>query len=114
MLRSQNGYIVGLDSIVQLAYMKTTRRSALKGLVGTAALLSSGTTFSEPTNCLTPSLLTTVDKTPQRIAFIIFDGITWLDFFGIYDPISRLKSMEFLPDLSWDICAYTEYCNRQF
>src|SRR5688572_13588298 len=44
----------------------------------------------------------------MRIAYIIFDKITWLDFIGIYDPISRLKSMGFLSDLTWDICAYSD------
>ena len=42
----------------------------------------------------------------MKIAYILFDRITLLDFIGIYDPISRLKSMKYLPDLSWDICAY--------
>ena len=42
----------------------------------------------------------------MKLAYIIFDGITWLDFIGIYDPISRLKSMRFIDDLSWDICAF--------
>jgi len=43
----------------------------------------------------------------MKIAFVIFDGITWLDFVGIYDPISRLKSLNYLPDLTWDICSFT-------
>jgi cyclohexyl-isocyanide hydratase len=42
----------------------------------------------------------------MRLAYIFFDGITWLDLIGIYDPISRLKS-HFLPNLSWDICSLT-------
>lgn len=41
----------------------------------------------------------------MKIAFIVFDGITMLDFIGVYDPISRLRSIQFLPDLQWDICA---------
>ena len=41
----------------------------------------------------------------MKIAFIIFDGITHLDFIGVYDPISRLKVNNYLPDLEWDICA---------
>src|SRR5215210_6009616 len=44
----------------------------------------------------------------MKIAFIIFNGITWLDFIGIYDPISRLKSLNYIQDLTWDICSYTE------
>lgn len=43
----------------------------------------------------------------MRIAYIIFDGITWLDLIGVYDPISRLRSMGYLPQLRWDICAFT-------
>lgn len=43
----------------------------------------------------------------MKIAYIIFDKITWLDFIGVYDPISRLKSMNYLPDLTWDICSFT-------
>lgn len=44
----------------------------------------------------------------MKIAFIIFEGITWLDFIGVYDPITRLKSLNYIPDLSWDICAFTD------
>jgi transcriptional regulator GlxA family with amidase domain len=50
----------------------------------------------------------------MKIAFIIFDGITWLDFIGIYDPISRLKSLNYLPDLSWDICSFTNTSSDNF
>jgi putative intracellular protease/amidase len=41
----------------------------------------------------------------MKIAYIIFDGVTWLDFIGVYDAASRLKSMNFVKDLSWDICS---------
>lgn len=44
----------------------------------------------------------------MKIAFIIFNDITWLDLIGIYDPISRLKHMNYMPDLQWDICSYSE------
>jgi transcriptional regulator GlxA family with amidase domain len=44
----------------------------------------------------------------MKIAYIIFDGITWLDFIGIYDPLSRLKSYSLVPGFSWDICAFTD------
>lgn len=44
----------------------------------------------------------------MKIAFVIFNGITWLDFIGIYDAVSRLRSMKFLPELLWDICSFTE------
>jgi cyclohexyl-isocyanide hydratase len=43
-----------------------------------------------------------------KIAFIIFNGLTTLDFVGIYDPLTRLKTMGFLPDLAWDVCAHTD------
>jgi len=41
----------------------------------------------------------------MKAAFIIFDRMTALDFIGVYDPVTRLKSMGFLDDLTWDICA---------
>jgi len=44
----------------------------------------------------------------MKIAFVIFNGLTTLDFIGIYDPLTRLKTMGFMPDLEWDICAYTD------
>lgn len=50
----------------------------------------------------------------MKIAYIIFDGITWLDFIGIYDPLSRLKSMKFIKELSWDVCAFTDTAKDNF
>ena len=47
----------------------------------------------------------TIRKTEFRVAYILFDGITTLDFIGFYDPISQLKAKKFLPKLSWDTCA---------
>ena len=44
----------------------------------------------------------------MKIAFIIFSGMTLLDFNGVYDPITRLKSMDYIPELSWEICAFTD------
>jgi transcriptional regulator GlxA family with amidase domain len=44
----------------------------------------------------------------MKIAFVIFNGMTTLDFIGIYDPLTRLKTMGFMPDLGWDVCAYTD------
>ena len=41
----------------------------------------------------------------MKIAFVIYDGMTTLDFLGVYDPISRLKTMGFRDDIEWDICA---------
>ncbi|MBM0743255.1 DJ-1/PfpI family protein [Phormidium sp. CLA17] len=44
----------------------------------------------------------------MKVAFVIYSNMTALDFIGVYDPVTRLKSMGFLPDLSWEICAYSE------
>ncbi len=50
----------------------------------------------------------------MTIAYILFDGITMLDFIGIYDPISRLKSMNYIPNLQWDLCAQTAVVQDSF
>ncbi|HVZ79530.1 MAG TPA: DJ-1/PfpI family protein [bacterium] len=44
----------------------------------------------------------------MRTAFVLFDGLTALDFVGVYDPLTRLKSMDFMASLQWDLCAMTE------
>ncbi|MEO6889853.1 MAG: DJ-1/PfpI family protein [Ktedonobacteraceae bacterium] len=44
----------------------------------------------------------------MRIAFVVFNGMTTMDFIGAYDPLVRLKRYGYMPDLRWDICAYTE------
>jgi transcriptional regulator GlxA family with amidase domain len=44
----------------------------------------------------------------MKIAFVIYDDMTLLDFAGVYDPLTRLKTMHFLDDLTWDICARKE------
>lgn len=44
----------------------------------------------------------------MKIAFIVYDDMTLLDFSGMYDPITRLKTMGFISDLSWNVCAWTE------
>src|ERR1051325_9666638 len=41
----------------------------------------------------------------MRAAFVVFDGLTTLDLIGLYDPITRLHSMGFMPDFTWEICA---------
>ena len=41
----------------------------------------------------------------MKLAFVIFDGMTTLDFTGFYDAVTRLKTMGFMPDLEWDVCA---------
>jgi transcriptional regulator GlxA family with amidase domain len=50
----------------------------------------------------------------MKLAYILFNGITWLDFVGIYDPISRLKSLKYLHDLEWDTCSNTSQCSDPF
>lgn len=44
----------------------------------------------------------------MKTAFIIFDQMTALDFIGVYDPLTRLRSMAVTPDFSWQICAFTK------
>ena len=41
----------------------------------------------------------------MKVGFIIYDGMTALDFIGVYDPVTRLNTMGFLPDLHWEVCA---------
>ena len=51
---------------------------------------------------------------PMSIAYLLFDGITLLDFIGVYDPVCRLKSRSHLPDLTWDLCALTPRIRDSF
>lgn len=44
----------------------------------------------------------------MKIGFVIYDQMTALDFIGAFDPLTRLKTMKFLPELGWEICAHTE------
>lgn len=44
----------------------------------------------------------------MKLAIILFETMTSLDFIGFYDGVTRLKSMGFIDNLSWDICAYDE------
>mgnify|MGYP001791780146 CR=1 FL=1 len=41
----------------------------------------------------------------MKAAFIIFDGMTALDFIGFYDPITRLKSMQIIDGFEWRVCS---------
>lgn len=43
----------------------------------------------------------------MKIGFVIYQGMTALDFIGVYDPLTRLKTMNFISNLEWDICAYS-------
>lgn len=44
----------------------------------------------------------------MNTAFVIFDKMTALDMVGVYDPLTRLNSMNLMPDFNWDICALTD------
>ena len=50
----------------------------------------------------------------MNLAYIIFNGITWLDLVGLYEPVSKLKSRNYLPELQWDICSYTDQAEDIF
>lgn len=41
----------------------------------------------------------------MKVGFVIYNGMTALDFVGVYDPVVRLKTMGFIPELEWQICA---------
>ena len=49
----------------------------------------------------------------MHIALIIFNGVTWLDLIGVYEPLTKLKT-HYLPDLTIDICGYTPTCEDIF
>lgn len=42
----------------------------------------------------------------MKTAFVIFDRLTAMDFIGAYDPLTRLKSMQLMPEFEWDVCAF--------
>ena len=41
----------------------------------------------------------------MKIAFIIYDQMTTLDFIGAYDPLTRLKTMGFINNFHYDVCS---------
>lgn len=41
----------------------------------------------------------------MKAAFIVFDRMTYLDFIGFYDPVTRLKSMNIIGDFEWRVCS---------
>ena len=43
----------------------------------------------------------------MKAAFVVFDGLTFLDIIGPYDALSRLKTMKLMADFGWDFCATT-------
>ena len=44
----------------------------------------------------------------MKAALIVFDRMTYLDFVGFYDAVTRLKSMSILPEFDWRICSNVE------
>ncbi|MNI47686.1 Isonitrile hydratase [compost metagenome] len=44
----------------------------------------------------------------MRIAFVLFDGITFLDFAGFYDVIRRMEPAAAGGTMEWDICGVRE------
>ncbi|NAS13561.1 DJ-1/PfpI family protein [Poritiphilus flavus] len=50
----------------------------------------------------------------MKIAYILFNGITLLDFIGFYDPIKNIKTKGFLEDLEWDLCAMEKTIKDSF
>lgn len=41
----------------------------------------------------------------MNVGFVVYDGMTALDFVGAFDPVTRLATMGFREDVTWDICA---------
>ena len=52
-------------------------------------------------------MIMSADGGGMKIRFVIYQGMTALDFIGVYDPLTRLKTMGFTEDLTWDICAHS-------
>jgi len=44
----------------------------------------------------------------MKIAFIIFNDLTTLDFIGAYDPLTRIKTMKFSDSFGYDVCSFTD------
>jgi len=41
----------------------------------------------------------------MKAALIVFNQMTYLDFVGFYDPLTRLKSMNVVENFDWQICS---------
>lgn len=59
--------------------------------------------FKNPKSDVSPML-----SQPMNIGFVIYDEMTVLDFVGVFDPVTRLKTMGYRDDIQWDICAINE------
>lgn len=47
----------------------------------------------------------------MKIAFVIYNGMSGLDFVGVYDGVARLKAAGAVPGLEWALCAVSaEVC----
>ncbi|MFC9707436.1 DJ-1/PfpI family protein [Paenibacillus sp. NPDC056933] len=44
----------------------------------------------------------------MKIAFVLFDGLTFLDFAGFYDVTNRLNFFEQTKGTTWETCAMTD------
>jgi transcriptional regulator GlxA family with amidase domain len=44
----------------------------------------------------------------MKIGFVVFNGLTFLDFIGFYDVIYRLNRFEETKGTTWDICGLSE------
>jgi transcriptional regulator GlxA family with amidase domain len=44
----------------------------------------------------------------MKMGLVLFNGVTFLDFVGFYDVISRLHLFEKMKGTSWDICGVSE------
>ena len=44
----------------------------------------------------------------MKMAFILFDGMTSLDWIGFFEAVTRLRLMEGGENVSWDFCAVKE------
>jgi cyclohexyl-isocyanide hydratase len=49
----------------------------------------------------------------MKIAYILFNDLTLLDFIGVYDAVLRLKTMNYIPEIHWDFCALTDKVNDE-
>jgi len=61
-----------------------------------------------PTGILSRNRKNGISNETMKIAFVIYDGVTLLDFAGVYDPVTRLVTMGFVPDLKYHVCARKE------
>lgn len=44
----------------------------------------------------------------MKMAFILFDGMTTMDFIGFYEAVTRIGIMKALDNVSWDFCSNKE------